>query len=84
MNYQLIINFVNLFTNILMILILVRVVLSWIPSGIPKFRKVIDDITEPILAPIRKIVPPVGGVMDLSPIIAYVLLYLLQVIIGSL
>ena len=82
MNKLLILNFVNLLTNILMLLIFARVILSWIPSGLPRTRKFIYDVTEPILAPLRKIIPPLGGLMDLSPIVAYLLLYLIQIGIG--
>ncbi|MDD5693389.1 MAG: YggT family protein [Patescibacteria group bacterium] len=79
MNKIFIVNFVNILTNILMILIFARVILSWVPSGFPRVRKFLFDVTEPLLAPIRKIIPPIGGVMDLSPIIAYLLLYLIQI-----
>ena len=77
------INFFNLLTNILLVLIFVRVIFSWMPTKMPKFQKFIFDTTEPILKPIRKIVPPVGGIMDLSPVIAYLLVYLLQFAISK-
>lgn len=67
-----------------MILIFIRVILSWVPSGIHNFRKFIYDVTEPILAPIRKIIPPLGGMIDLSPIIAYILLYLIQIAVSMI
>lgn len=84
MNKLFFINFVNLLTNILMVLIFARVIFSWIPNGIPSIRKFVFEVTEPFLAPIRKVIPPVGGVLDLSPIIAYLLLYLLQILVGSI
>jgi len=45
----------------------------------------IVDLTEPIIAPIRRVVPPVGGMIDLSPLIALILLQVIErVIINSL
>lgn len=82
MNKVYIVNFVNLLTNIFMVLIFARVILSWIPKGVPRLRKFVFDTTEPLLGPIRKIIPPIGGALDLSPIIAYLLLYLIQVLVA--
>lgn len=55
------------------ILILARVLLSWIirdPEN--PFYRFLYTITEPLLAPLRRIIP--GGMLDLSPIVAYLLL----------
>ena len=68
----------NLFT-ILWVLILVRVVLSWMPGmsySHPAVR-VVHQLTSPILDPIRRMLPPVGG-LDLSPLLAFMLLKLVQ------
>jgi len=78
------VNFFNLLTNILLILIFVRVILSWVPAKATTLRKFINDTTEPILAPIRRVIPPVGGALDLSPIIAYLLIYLLQTLVNTI
>lgn len=59
------------------LLVIVRVLLTWIPSvdyGHPLIR-LIARITDPILLPVRRILPPMGG-LDLSPIIAILLLSL--------
>lgn len=55
-------------------LIIIRVLLSWIPHN-PKnvFIAFIYDITELILGPIRRIIPPFGG-LDFTPIFAIILL----------
>lgn len=63
--------------QLLTLLIVVRAIFSWIPSvdyGHPVIR-VITRVTDPILEPIRRIMPPVGG-FDLSPVIAILLLQL--------
>lgn len=82
MTKEFIINFINLLTNIYIGLIFVRVILSWIPKKAPRLQKFIYDATEPILGPIRKTIPPLGGAFDLSPIVAYLLLYLIQVLVS--
>jgi YggT family protein len=63
--------------QLLTLLVIVRVLLTWIPSidyGHPLLR-LIARITDPILLPVRRILPPMGG-LDLSPIIAILLLNL--------
>lgn len=78
------INFTNLFINILIVLIFIRVILSWIPKGLGKFSVFIFETTEPLLRPLRKIIPPLGGALDLSPIIAFLILQIIQSFINRL
>ena len=55
---------------------MIRVVLSWIGYNPDNpFHSVIHEITEPILAPIRQIMPRIG-MFDLSPMIALFVLTL--------
>ena len=62
---------------ILLVAILVRIFMSW-TSIDPEnpFYRVIHDITEPILAPIRQFIPRIG-MFDLSPMIASILLIII-------
>jgi YggT family protein len=70
--------FVVVLGRVLNILILARVLLSWIPVDRSNpLISFIYEITEPILGPIRRVVPSPGG-LDLSPIIALVLIEILQ------
>ena len=59
--------------------LLVRVVSSWLRVS-PYSRWVwwAFRITEPILAPLRAVIPPIGGMMDITPIVAYFILWLLK------
>ncbi|MBM3189200.1 MAG: YggT family protein [Chloroflexi bacterium] len=65
--------FVIFLARILNLAILARVFLSWLPidrnSG---FVHLILEITEPILGPIRRIMPSLGG-LDLSPMVGLIL-----------
>lgn len=64
--------------NILKIALLVRVVSSWLPiSPYSKWISWSFRLSEPILAPLRRVVPTLGA-FDITPIIAYFLLGLIQ------
>jgi len=73
--------FVSFLARVFDFLILVRVLFSWIPLGDNRTLRTIAGLvyeaTEPILGPIRRIVPLVGG-LDLSPIVAILLLRLVS------
>ena len=75
------INFLQLLLWALWLLIVARVVVSWLaPSG-GGLVAFIYQATEPILAPIRRLVPPTGG-LDWAPLIAMVVLgVLLRVVV---
>ena len=73
---------IDMVFNLLQIIIIVRVVLSWIshnPSN--QFIQIIYQVSEPILKPIREILPLTGMGFDLSPIVAFFLLGLLKKIL---
>lgn len=75
---------VNFIFWMLDIAILLRVLISWIqPDPYNPIVRVIYDITEPILAPLRRYIPPLGG-FDLTPMVALILLDLLERVILSL
>ena len=75
--------FVNVLFTVLTYAILARALLSWFPisPGSPIVR-LLDDITEPILSPLRRIVPRLG-MMDITPIVAMIGLQVLQGILVS-
>lgn len=60
----------------LFILILARIILSWVNIGSYQIRDLVFRITDPILEPIRRILPPMSG-FDLSPFIVLVLAQIL-------
>jgi YggT family protein len=59
--------------------IIIQAVLSWVQPGSP-VNMLLYRITAPILRPIQRVIPTVGG-MDLSPIAAMILLQLLIIVI---
>jgi YggT family protein len=59
-------------------LILLRVLFSWIrPDPYNPPVRIVHQLTDPIMEPLRRIIPPVG-MMDISPIIALILLSIIQ------
>jgi YggT family protein len=67
------INFVRLLATVVWLLLIARVLLSWTnPTGGGGLTAFIYQATEPILAPIRRVLPPTGGI-DWSPLVAMLL-----------
>jgi YggT family protein len=73
------------FLSIYSLLILVRVIISWaMLSYSNRLMRFLIDVTEPLLGPLRRVVPMLGR-FDISPIVAFLLLWLLQsAVIGTL
>ena len=77
--------FVGILAELLILAIFARVILSWIrpvQSSQGKISLFIYEITEPILQFIRKILPKTG-MLDLSPIVAFLAIELLRTLILS-
>jgi len=77
---------VDLVTTLLVLLILTYVVISYFMSPYQPFRMWVDRLVEPMLRPIRNLVPQVG-MFDISPIILLLLIqfigYILKRILVS-
>lgn len=72
---------IELFLNIFFFSIIVQVILSWVaPNQYNPVTILIHQINEPLLRPIRKFLPPMGG-FDFSPLIAIVLIQLSKMIL---
>ena len=67
--------FLNLLLTVFTVAILIRVLLTWIPNLDPSnpLVKLLSQVTDPLLLPARRFIPPVGG-MDLSPIVVILVL----------
>ncbi len=77
------INFLQLLAFVLWLLLVVRVVLSWTnPMGGGGLTAFVYQATEPILAPIRRVLPPTAGV-DWSPLVAMLILGVILRLVGG-
>lgn len=65
-------NFVEIFVLVLWLLVLGRVILSWVdPMARNSISRYIVAVTEPMLAPIRRLLPQTGSI-DFAPLILMV------------
>lgn len=70
---------INLAFEIINILIMIRIILSWLaPNSRNEFVSIVYLVTEPILKPFRILIPMGYSRIDLSPILAYFALKLLR------
>lgn len=82
--FQTIIWFVNILVIILEVAIFLRAMLSWFPMDQRNpLVRILDDITEPILAPLRQVVPRFG-MIDITPMVAFLVLFVIQQAIQQL
>ena len=67
------------------ILILARVFLSWMPLNLNyKIKRFTFELTDPLLSPFRKLIPPTKSGIDFSPVLAFLSLEILKQILLSL
>lgn len=69
--------------TLVMYVLILRAILSWVSQGNNPMELVFGQLTEPMLAPIRKRLPDMGG-LDLSVMIVIVLLLFIQKLLGDL
>ena len=74
-----IVTFISLFVDALTLAILASVIMSWVTMFAPdspiveSINGVLKQMTEPVLGPLRRVVPPLG-MFDLTPMVALILL----------
>ena len=68
-------NFLVILGELYVVVLFIRAILSWFPydpqSPLNPIRRVVFTITEPVLAPFRRIIPPIG-MIDVSFIVAII------------
>lgn len=74
---------ISWFSQLVVILVLAHVILSYFMSPYHPIRSFVDRMVEPLLAPIRRVVPLVG-MFDFSPIILIILVQLISRVLISL
>lgn len=79
--YQ-IFNLLNLVLTVLEFAIIGRALISWFdPTMSSSISRILVQITEPIIAPLRRVLPT-AGMMDFSPLVAILLIFVLQQMLG--
>jgi YggT family protein len=69
--------------TLVMYVLILRAIMSWVSQGNNPMELVLSQLTEPMLAPIRKRMPDMGG-LDLSMMVVIVLLLFIQKLLGDL
>ncbi len=80
---NLVVSLINLFSNLLTLLIIVYVVLAYFMSPYHPVRKIVDRLVEPLLSPIRRVLPQTGMV-DFSPMVLLLLVWIVTRLINYL
>lgn len=71
----------NLLLNVFLVVIIIRVILSWVnPGQYNPAIALIDSLAEPVLEPARRIIPAIGG-LDLSPIAVFIAIQLVKMLV---
>lgn len=81
---DLLVYLIDVFFTLLSLAILARVLLSWF--RVSPYHPLVDflyRVTEPILAPLRRAIPPIG-MIDISPVIALILLQIIQQVLVAI
>jgi YggT family protein len=71
---------IRLILSILVVLIIANVVMSWVGRGSPT-QYMLTEILNPLLAPIKRILPSMGP-LDLSPLILLVVIQIAQIVLS--
>ncbi|MEZ0396990.1 MAG: YggT family protein [Anaerolineales bacterium] len=80
---QILITAINVTANLLVLLLIVNAVLSFFVSPYHPIRQALDRLLDPLLAPVRRIVPPVG-MFDFSPLVLILVIQVLSYVLISL
>ena len=80
--------FVDVFVSVYILLVLAYVILSWfrVPYSplLSRVQRFLYDVVDPYLRIFRRFIPPIGGALDISPIVAVLVLVLAQQFLGTL
>ncbi|MGC9017507.1 MAG: YggT family protein [Caldimicrobium sp.] len=75
---------IDLFLTIYIWIIVARALISWVnPSPFHPLVRFLYKVTEPVLSPIRRIIPPIYG-LDLSPVLVIFIIYFIKELIFQL
>jgi uncharacterized protein YggT (Ycf19 family) len=71
--------FVSVLFDIYSWMIIAYILMSWIPNARESaIGELLGKVVEPYLSPFRRIIPPIGGMIDISPIVALIALYFVE------
>ena len=72
------------FLTIYIVVVFARIILSWFPlqhdSALAPVARLLYDLTEPVMAPLRRMIPPIG-MIDISATVLIIGLFILRSIV---
>ena len=71
------------FLSLLFWLVIIMAIMSWFNRGYNPMMAMIEQLTQPFLAPIRRIIPPIGG-LDLSVLVLIIAIQFVRILLGNL
>lgn len=74
--------FIDLATRVFVLVLIVQVVISYFVSPFHPIRQTLDRVVEPLLNPIRRLIPAIG-MFDFSPVILIVMVQLVSSILKT-
>jgi YggT family protein len=79
---NILVQLINIISQFIILLVIVKVILSYFMDPYHPVRRTIDNLVEPMLAPIRRVVPLIG-MFDFSPLILIILVQILSSVLIS-
>ena len=83
MGFVIVAQLIGLIANVFIILIFLWVILSWIMPPYHPLREALDRVVQPMLEPIRRVIP-MAGMIDFSPMILMILIELIARILTGI
>jgi YggT family protein len=80
---DILIKLISILSQLMIFLVISSIILSYLLSPYHPVRRTIDQVIEPLLAPIRRVVPMVG-IIDFSPLVLIILIQLISYAITRL
>lgn len=67
--------------DLLFWIVIIRALLSWFSRGYNPMEAILHQLTEPLMAPLRRLLPPMGG-LDLSAMLLIIIIIFVQRLLG--
>jgi YggT family protein len=77
------VSLVDFLANALFLLVIIQVILSYVMAPDHPVRRWIDSIVEPLLNPIRRVLPPIAG-LDFSPVVLIIIIRIVATLIVNI